>query len=92
MKKKVQFLYPAIFVKNEDDSIQVVFPDLEIFTDGKNIAEAYLNAKDLLWVYFSYAVKYETDFNPPSKIEALLPKCKKAESVMLVEAIIEVEG
>lgn len=90
MKQKIQFVYPAIFIKNEDDTVQVIFPDLEIYTDGQNISEAYLNAKDLLWVYFSYAVKYETDFNKPSKVENLMPKCKESETIMLVEAIVEV--
>ena len=45
MEKFKQYLYPAIFVKDEDDAYQVIFPDLDIFTDGVNLSEAYLAAK-----------------------------------------------
>ncbi len=89
--KKIQFLYPAIFMKDEDGSCQVIFPDLNIYTEGKNMSEAYLYAKDLLRVYFSYAVKYDIDYNKPSKLEALLPKCKKNETVMYIDALVEFE-
>ena len=87
--RKYHFVYPAIFVKDEDGSYQVVFPDLEIFTNGKDLSEAFLSAKDLLSVYFAYAVKYETDFNKPTRLESLLPKCRTNETVMYVDAVVE---
>ncbi|MGN1201134.1 MAG: hypothetical protein ACI4R8_02590 [Candidatus Caccovivens sp.] len=90
MKKKLQFLYPAIFVKLED-SYQVIFPDLNIYTEGETLSKAYLCAKDLLQVYFAYAVKYEVDFNSPSKIENLITKCKKNETIMYIDTIVEWE-
>ncbi len=87
--KKIEFLYPAIFVRDEDlDTFQVVFPDLNIYTDGKNLSEAYLNAKDLLTVYFTYAMRYQTDFNMPSKMEGMLAKCRANETVMIVNATV----
>lgn len=89
--KKLQFLYPAIFVRDENDSFQVIFPDLDIYTDGKNMSEAFLFAKDLLYVFFSYAVKYDVDFNKPSKLENLALKCKENETVMYVDAVVEAE-
>ncbi len=89
--KVYHFLYPAIFVKDEDESYQVIFPDLDIFTDGKNLSEAYLYAKDLLRVYFSYALKYETEYNLPSKIEELSQKCKANETAMFVDAVVEAQ-
>ena len=91
--KEYQFVYPAIFVQDEDDgTYQVIFPDLNIYTDGANLSRAYLYAKDLLRVYFSYAMKYDTEFNHPSKLEDLLPKCKKNETVMYVDAVVEVNA
>lgn len=87
--KKYQFLYPAIFVRDEDGSYQVIFPDLNIYTDGRNMSEAYLAAKDLLLVYFSYAVKYEMDFNKPTKAETLMAKCKPNETVMYIDAYVK---
>ena len=80
--KKYLFVYPAIFVRDEDDSYQVIFPDLDIYTDGKNLSDAYLYAKDLLRVYMSYALKYESEYNKPTKLEKLAPKCKSNERVM----------
>ncbi len=91
MKKKLQFLYPAIFVKDEDGSYQVIFPDLNIYTTGKNMSEAYVYAKDLLSVFFAYATKYETDCNMPTKLETLLPKCKENETVMYIDAVVELD-
>lgn len=90
-KRKIIFLYPAIFIKDEDGEIQAIFPDLNIYTNGKTITEAYLSAENLLFVYFSYAIKYETEYTKPSKIEEIVSKCKNNEIAMLVEATIEVE-
>lgn len=87
--KKYHFLYPAIFMKDEEGACQVIFPDLNIYTDGANMSEAYFYAKDLLRVYFTYALKYETDYNKPSKLETLLPKCKNNETVMYIDALVE---
>lgn len=92
MKKKFQFVYPAIFVQPEDEiMMQAIFPDLNIYTDGKTLADAYLNAKDLLKVYFSYAMQYDTEFNTPSKIEHLIEKSKPGEVVLLVDVMVEVD-
>ena len=37
----MRYVYPAIFVKDEDDSYKVLFPDLDISTDGKIMEEAF---------------------------------------------------
>ena len=105
MKKKLQFVFPAIFVKLEDGTYQVVFPDLDIYTDGKTMSEAYVNAEDNIcmeideyeniYQYYNlkdlkkHAIKYDIDFNSPSKIEALMSKCKNNETTMLIDAIVE---
>lgn len=89
--KRRQFLYPAIFISDEDGSYQVIFPDLNIYTDGQNMSEAYINAKDLLKVYFMYATKYEVDYPKPTKIENIMSKCKAKEVAMYVDAIVELD-
>lgn len=81
------FAYPALFYKDED-LVRVIFPDLSISTEGANLTEAFLFAKDLLRVYFSYAIKYDLDYNFPSKVENLIPKCKKNEVAMLVDTFV----
>jgi len=91
MKKKFsQYLYPAIFIRDEENgSYQVVFPDLNIYTEAENLSVAYLAAKDLLKVFLSYAFRYDTDFNLPSRYEDLLPRCKENETIMYVDAYAE---
>ena len=89
--KKYQFVYPAIFIRDEDGSYQVVFPDLDIYISGKNLTEAFLYAKNLLKVYFSYALKYETEYNKPTQLEKLLAKCKENETVMYVDTYLGVK-
>ena len=89
MEKFKQYLYPAIFVKDEEGEYQVIFPDLDIFTDGANLTEAYLSAKELLRVYFSYVHKYEIEYNTPTKSEVLSKRCKANETVLLVDAYVE---
>lgn len=88
MEKYSQYLYPAIFVKDEEGLYQVIFPDLDISTDGVNLSEAYLAAKELLRVYFSYVHKYEVDYNAPTKLETLAKKCNENEFVLLVDAYV----
>lgn len=82
------FAYPALFFKDED-LVRVIFPDLNISTEGDNLTEAFLFAKDLLRVYFTYAYKYDLDYNLPSKVEDIIPKCKKDEVAMLVDTMID---
>ena len=91
MKKKFsQYLYPAIFIRDEENgSYQVVFPDLNIYTEAENLSVAYLAAKDLLKVFLSYAFRYDTDFNLPSRYEDILPRCKENETIMYVDAYAE---
>ena len=82
------FAYPALFFKDED-LVRVIFPDLNISTEGEDLTEAFLFAKDLLRVYFSYVLKYDLDYNLPSKVEDIIPKCKKDEVAMLVDTMVD---
>ena len=84
----LQFLYPAIFSKKQD-GYDVVFPDLGIKTDGGNLSDAYIRAKDLLYVYFRYAFKYKTDCNTPTKLEDILQQYP-SEIILFVDAIINI--
>lgn len=83
------YLYPAIFIKDEEDgSYKVLFPDLDITTDGKFVEEAYLYAQELLKAYFVYVIKYDLDYNLPSDFEKIKKFSQGSEHVMLVVADI----
>lgn len=83
------FIYPAVFIKdNEDDIFRVLFPDLDISTDGTIVEEAYLYAKECLKAYFICAEKYEFDYNLPTDFELVKKTTKPDEYVMLIDATI----
>ena len=87
------YVYPAVFYKQEDETdITVVFPDLDIYTSGSNIEDAYLLAKEFLRVYLSYAVKYEIDYNLPSTLDKISQiKYSKDQKIMFVDAFIDMK-
>ena len=88
LKFMEQYIFPAVFFQEEgEDDYTVVFPDLNIFTDGKSLVEAFLFAKDYLKVYCTYAKKYELDIPTPSKLTDIIARFPKA-ICMLVDALI----
>ena len=85
-----RYTYPAIFVKDkEKDEFNVLFPDLEIVTDGRFVEEAYLYAKASLKQYFLYAEKFNLDYNYPSSFELVQNTADKGEFVLLVDTEID---
>ena len=81
------FVYPAIFIKDEEDNgYKVLFPDLEITTDGQFVEEAFLYARELLKAYFVYVVKYDLDFNMPTEFDKIKKHAKPGETIMLISA------
>jgi len=84
----LQYVYPAVFLAQDDGSYTAYIPDLNLSTDGDTIEEAYLFIKDYLMVYFKYAGKLDEEPPMPTKFEILKDKNKKS-VVMLVDAIVE---
>jgi len=83
-----QFIFPAVFFQEEGETdYTVVFPDLNIFTDGKTLVEAFLFAKDYLKTYCSYAKKFDMEIETPSKFSDIERKFPNAKC-MLVDALI----
>ncbi len=84
------FIYPAVFIKDEKEGLyKVFFPDLDITTDGTIMEEAFLYAKECLIAYFTYAEKYEMDYNLPTDFELVRSSLKNGEIAMLIDADIE---
>lgn len=47
-----QFLFPAVlYFDEENDKYSVAFYDLDIFTEGNTVEEAFKSAKDFLYTY-----------------------------------------
>lgn len=86
------FVYPAIFIKDvEEDVYRVLFPDLDITTDGAFMEEAFLYAKEVLKAYFAYIEKYDLDFNEPTDYEKIKSTCDEGDVVMLVDAQLKIK-
>ncbi len=85
----MRYVYPAIFVKDEDNSYKVLFPDLDISTDGKIMEEAFLYAKGFLKSYFVYVENYDMDFNLPTDYESCNPQYSFADESMLIDVEID---
>lgn len=86
-----QFIFPAVFFQEDGETdYTVVFPDLNIYTDGKTLVEAFLFAKDYLKVYCSYARKFDMDIDKPSKFVDIAKKFPNA-ICMLVDAFVPEE-
>lgn len=83
-----QYVFPAIFMREEDETYSVYLPDLDLSSDGDTIEEAYLFIQDFLTVYCSYIIKLgEEDSLIPSKFEKIAEK-NKQHTVMLVDAFV----
>ena len=82
-----QFIYPAIFYFDEDET-KVYFPDLDISTSGDNYDEAFLFAKELLKVYFMYVLTNDLDFNFPSNFKDSAKRCGEKQKAMVIDAFV----
>ena len=82
-----QYVFPAVFIRNEDESFSVVVPDLNITTDGNTFEEAYLYIKDNLRIFCEYEVKMDEDILMPTKYETICERFKK-NYVMLIDAVV----
>ncbi len=82
-----QFVFPAVFIKEEDDTYTAMIPDLNLVTDGDSIEEAFIFIKDYLRTFCSYAIKLQEDILIPSKFEEI-KIYNKNNTVMLIDAIV----
>lgn len=86
VSKLIQFVYPAIFVKMENQ-VCVSFPDLGIVTDGESYEEAFLFAKDSLRVYCEYILNCDLEISEPSFFETIDEK-NFLDKIMLIDAVV----
>lgn len=83
-----QYTFPAIFYKDEEnDSYTVAFADLDIFTEGETIEEAYESAKEFLQAYIRYSIKEYGEVELASSYDDV-KKEHQNETVMLVNVNI----
>ena len=80
--------YPAVFYKDdESEGYTVAFHDLSLYTEGKNVEEAFLRAKEFLVAYIKYSLKYEEELPKASDFETV--KSQNDNLVFLIDAEIK---
>ena len=84
----MEYVYPAIFHKNEDESYTVIYPDLPgCISEGKNLANALLMAQSALKQWIGYLVDKEQEIPSPSALEDI--KTSTGELVNLICAEVK---
>lgn len=80
------FVYPAVFYyDSEYQNYAVAFPDVNIYTDGDTMEDAYKNAQEYLLSYLDCCEQLGKNPEQPSDFASVSGAHKNAnESVMLV--------
>lgn len=83
-----QYVFPAIFLKESDDSYTAFIPDLNLTSEGSSIEETFLFIQDFLSIYCSYVSKSdEEETLIPSKFEKI-QRAYPSAITMLVDAFV----
>ena len=87
-----QFVYPAIFYYDEDyNNYAVAMPDVNIYTEGDSMEEAYKNAQDFLLSYLDCCQKLNQTPEKPTEFNKVVVSHKN-ETVMLVSVETDDKG
>jgi predicted RNase H-like HicB family nuclease len=80
-----QFVYPVVlYLDEETNCYTVAFHDLDIYTEGDTVEEAFLAAKEFLQAYFECIVEFD---EIPEEASTYLQTEKKYEGniILLVD-------
>jgi|AntRauTorcE11897_2_1112592.scaffolds.fasta_scaffold00001_455 predicted RNase H-like HicB family nuclease len=82
-----QFVYPVtLYLDDETNCYTVAFSDLDIYTEGDTVEEAFLKAKEFLKAYFECLDEFE---ETPDQASDYLKIAKNSAGniVLLVDAV-----
>ena len=84
----MEYVYPAIFHKNDDGSYTVTYPDLPgCITEGKSLANAMYMAQSALTQWLGYLSDRKEVFPEPSGMGSI--RTSSAEFVNLIRAEVK---
>jgi len=70
----MEYIYPAIFEQNSDDSYTITFPDLPgCISEGKSLCSAMDMAQGALSQWIEYLQEEKKDIPNPSNMEKIKP-------------------
>ena len=65
---KQQFIYPAVLYYDEDNNnYAVAFNDLDIFTEGDSVEDAFKSAKEYLFAYLECSNHINNELETPTR-------------------------
>ena len=79
----MEYVYPAIFHRNKDESYTVTYPDLPgCISEGKNLGNALFMAQSALKQWIGYLTEKKLEIPPASALESI--KTSKVELVNFI--------
>ena len=86
---KQQFVFPAVLYFDKENSNYVVaFPDIDVFTEGVTVEDAFKSAKDYLTAYLKFSMHLNNDLENASSY-IVVKNQHENDIVLLVDAEIE---
>lgn len=87
-----QYIYPAIlYYDNDNENYAVAFQDLDIFTEGETVEDAFKSAKEYLYAYIRCSKHIESEISSPTSFEQVRSD-HPSEIVLLVDNEIDDEN
>lgn len=84
----LEYVYPAIFHKNDDNSYTVIFPDLQgCITEGKSLGEAMKMAQSAVSQWLEYSKEKKLEIPQSSSLDDI--ETEAGEFVNLVRADVK---
>ena len=79
----MEYIYPAVFHKNDDGSLTIVYPDLPgCISEGKDLSNALCMAQAALSEWIEFLADEKAQIPPPSEVEGIA--AKRGEFVSLI--------
>ncbi|MBE5745692.1 MAG: hypothetical protein E7359_00165 [Clostridiales bacterium] len=88
---KQQFVYPAILYFDEDNNnYALAFHDLDIFTEGDTVEDAFKSAKEFLFAYLKCSLHVNSDVENATSYIVVKNK-HESEIVLLIDSEVDEE-
>lgn len=89
---KQQFVYPAVlYYDEENNNYAVAFNDLDIFTEGDSVEDAFKSAKEYLFAYLECSNHINNEIEQPTSY-IVVKNEHQADIVLLVDSELDNES
>ncbi len=89
---KQQFVYPAVlYYDEENNNYAVAFNDLDIYTEGDSVEDAFKSAKEYLFAYLECSNHINNELEQPTSY-IVVKNEHQADIVLLVDSELDSES